>query len=826
MNVLHKISSKLQQWLDGDDPDRWISDGPTANELTKNLNNYSLSSKLPYVSFDQTTNLYHNAGTMGFVLECAPLVGCDLLIQQTLVEIFTNAMPEGAIVQILLYGSPKIGTTLEEYCVARSGSSDLHKITARNLALYLNQGALNVLFPRKRFLIKDFKVYISVIVDNDCLKTATSKLEQTKMYMLSSLNNANISCLEVRPLELIRLVRELTSSSEQSTLPEEVDYDPNQPLAKQMVSPFNHLLVKSTGIQLGQKTIVKVLSAENFPKIATQEQMVNTIGNVFGRSGQISCPFLFACNLYFPDQVKQHTQALVQAFRWERLATSVLGKWVGVAKDAHADWQHAINRVDQHGDKWVKCQFLIALYTDPEHALEEVVKVQNNFNNLGWKKLSLADPLSFPLWLNCLPMNHHPLMMLDAEKFNLTKLMLGSNGASIAPLQGEWKGTPKTPILLFVGRNGQLMPWNPFANERDGGNFNISVTGKPGSGKSFLMQMIEHSVHSLGGQVWAIDEGCSHQKTCELLGGQIIDFKQRDLCFNPFTNIKVLTDSHTQLLVPMITNMALHQRAATELEQSFIEEAVTISWGKYGADNSITRIAEILLANKEQIARDLGQMLFPYTKNGRFGKYVEGRSNIDFTNPYTVLELGELKQHPSLQTVIMLMFINQVTLALNGDRSIPKLLSIDEGWRHLFTPHTAQFLDEASRTVRKHGGAVMTGTQSLKDYYTHPTGVAILNNSDWLLVFNQSGAAEALEQRISMDRHKQQMLESVTTSYGEYSEVFIHGSFGYTVGRFIVDPFTRILYSSKPEEYTAVDQLRKKGYSLIDAVGMVAGVSL
>lgn len=160
MNVLHKISSKLQQWLDGNDPDRWISDGPTANELTKNLNNYSLSSKLPYVSFDQTTNLYHNAGTMGFVLECAPLVGCDLLIQQTLVEIFTNAMPEGAIVQILLYGSPKIGTTLEEYCVARSGSSDLHKITARNLALYLNQGALNVLFPRKRFLIKDFKVYI------------------------------------------------------------------------------------------------------------------------------------------------------------------------------------------------------------------------------------------------------------------------------------------------------------------------------------------------------------------------------------------------------------------------------------------------------------------------------------------------------------------------------------------------------------------------------------------------------------------------------------------------------------------------------------------
>ena len=822
MSVLAKIGGKLQQWLDGEDPDHWISQGPTADELTKNLTAYSLSSQLPYISFDPTTGLYHNITTMGFVLECAPLVGCNLLIQQTLASLFSNSIPEGAIVQILLYGSPKIGTTLEEYCVARAGSSDLHTIISRNLALHLNHGALNVLFPRTPFLIRDFKVYISVIFNNSCQKTAAHVLEQTKIQMVTSLINASISCREILPIELIRLVRELTASDPPNTLPEEIPYDVSQILARQIVPRANHLLVKATGLQLGQNTRIKMLAAEQFPAITTQEQMASTIGDVLSRTGQIACPFLFACNMYVPNQTKQQSQAEVQTFRWGRLANSVLGNWVEIAKHTHQDWQHAKNRVNTQGEKWAKCQFLVALYTN-KNSSDQEFRVQNNFNHLGWK-LRPIGPLSFPAWLNCLPMNHHALMMQDAETFGLTKTILSSNVASIAPLQGEWKGTPK-PILLLVGRNGQLMPWSPFYNDF-GGNFNISITGKPGSGKSFTMQMIEQSVHALGGQVWVIDDGRSHKKTCELLGGQVIDFKQQDLCLNPFTNIKILDDDQMLLLVPLVTNMALQQRAVTDLEQALIEEAIKKTWEQYGNDNSISRIAELLLAHQGSIARDLGQMLFPYTKNGKFGRFVEGKANIDFSNPFTLLELVELKNRPALQPVVMLMFINQITLALNGDRSIPKLLAIDEGWQHLFTPHAAKFLAEAARTLRKYGGALMTGTQSIEDYYSHPTGVAILNNSDWVLILQQPGVVQALEKggRIKMTPQKQQLLESLHTSTGEYSDIYIEGPFGFTVGRFMVDQFTKILYSSKPDEYQAVDRLRQQGHSLIDAVSMVARI--
>ena len=55
------------------------------------------------------------------------------------------------------------------------------------------------------------------------------------------------------------------------------------------------------------------------------------------------------------------------------------------------------------------------------------------------------------------------------------------------PIHGEWSGT-STPGMLFHGRRGQVMNWNPFDN--NSGNFNCAVLGKSGGGKSIFMQDI------------------------------------------------------------------------------------------------------------------------------------------------------------------------------------------------------------------------------------------------------------------------------------------------------------------------------------------------
>jgi conjugal transfer ATP-binding protein TraC len=53
--------------------------------------------------------------------------------------------------------------------------------------------------------------------------------------------------------------------------------------------------------------------------------------------------------------------------------------------------------------------------------------------------------------------------------------------------------------------------------------------------------------------------------------------------------------------------------------------------------------------------------------------------------------------------------------------------------------------------------------------------------------------------------------------------MMIQGDSGeYTVGRLLLDPYSRILYSTQAQEFAAVNDLCQQGISLADAIGIVA----
>jgi conjugal transfer ATP-binding protein TraC len=827
MSLWRRLSSKLQTWLEGDDPFQWESQAPSVSEMAHLLERHSLSSQLPYEAYDREKEIYHNQSTVGFILECSPLVGANLIIQKTLSSLFTTAIPEGGVLQVLLYASPKIAPSLEAFYAARIKAGEVHQSSAKALTDYLKQGAYEPLFSHDQILIRDFKVYLSLTLDNE-LPDAFYQLTEAKTHLMTSLENANIGNRSLPPEHLIQLVRELTTGNV-DPMPEPISYDVQKNLAEQMVSLATHPLLRRNRLQLGEHFDVRVLAAEQFPAVFLQADMQELIGHSIERGGKIGCPFLFAFNFHLPNQSKQQTRAAFKSTRWAKLARGPLRNLVPLAEDVNQDWQ-LVNRRINLGDRFAEVQFLVTLYAAPDNAnrLETVVK--NHFGSLGWK-LRSTGTLTFPAWLSCLPMSGHQALMTDYMKCGLAQTLLSSNGASLAPFQGEWKGNgaPKDhldPVLLLVGRKGQLITWSPFDNQTQGGNFNIAIAGKPGSGKSFVMQMIEQSVHGIGGQVWVIDEGRSHQKTCELLNGQVIDFSEAHISFNPFTPIQVLNDKAMILLKPMLGLMATQKRATTELEDSFLEQAIQATWQEKGQLNTITEIAHWLKSKKESIAKELGQMLFPYTKAGMYGRFVEGKATLNFENQFTLLELSGLKERPDLQPIVMLMFMYQINHYIEqSPRDTPKLLAIDEGWRHLFTQNTAQFLNEVARTVRKHGGSQMIGTQGISDFFSSPTGISIFENSDWTLMMQQKPESiQALKKsnRINMNQHMENLLESLTVVPGKFSEMMIYGPQGYTVARFMVDSFTRILYSSSAKEYEAVKTLRSQGFSLVEAVQKVA----
>jgi len=72
-----------------------------------------------------------------------------------------------------------------------------------------------------------------------------------------------------------------------------------------------------------------------------------------------------------------------------------------------------------------------------------------------------------------------------------------------------------------------------------------------------------------------------------------------------------------------------------------------------------------------------------------------------------------------------------------------------------------------------------------------------------------------------MDAFSERLFKSLRKT-DDYSECIIKGPSGLSVHRIIFDPYSRILYSSKGEEYEAVKKLVTEGLTLRDAIAKVA----
>ena len=156
-----------------------------------------------------------------------------------------------------------------------------------------------------------------------------------------------------------------------------------------------------------------------------------------------------------------------------------------------------------------------------------------------------------------------------------------------------------------------------------------------------------------------------------------------------------------------------------------------------------------------------------------------------------------------------------------GDRKQRKLCIVDEAWRLMGHGEAGGFIEQGYRTARKFGGAFMTITQGIDDYYRSGTSKAALDNADWVFLLRQK--AESLKaaensDRLVLDEGLHQLLASVDTRQGKYSEIAVMGPAGTTVGRLVVDPFAEKLYSTKAEEFAAIEGLRKQGFSVVDAI--------
>ena len=800
------------------------------NEALKGLSQfYNLSAFLPYESYDETTQLFFNQDSLGFVIETLPLVGASEEMQREASGLFQHVLPEESSLQIILWADPHIGEFCDTWQNARLGRNPVIESLAQKRSSFLKQQAF---YSKQRpYNLRTFRCFLSY--------TQASKGKSLNSVILADVNrikNQIQTTLEMlglpvciwKPEHLLQTLNGLFNLDPSRVNLEKVRWNKLQYLKEQITSPATHLMVRSDGLSLSSHQVqVRAYQVRHYPDVWSLHAMGQLIGDEDRDFAQIPCPFLIHYGIHTPKQDKPKTKVLAKSTYVERQAYSPIGKYLPSIQ-READELGFVRTQLGKGERIVQTQMNVILFAH-ENLLPTAEQILFNLYQSKEWRLEPTTFLHLPTFLSCLPMMWGEKGIKSLLRLGRLKTTLSTESANLLPLQGEWQGT-KSPGMILSGRKGQIFTFCPFDN--NAGNYNVSVVGRSGSGKSVFMQELMTSTLGLGGKVFVMDVGRSFEKTCSLLEGQFIEFKPKSplstnaLCLNPFSTISPHDEEAAQdalaMLKSVIMLMAAPTQGVDDVGAALIEQAMRETWKVYGQQCTITHIADWLLGHSHKKAQDLGTMLSPYTQNGVYGRFFNGPATVNLDNPLVVVELEELKERQDLQAVVVqMMIINITNRMFLGDRKTPFHIVFDEAWDMLRSNQSGVFIETLARRLRKYYGSLIVGTQSINDFFVNSAAQAAFDNSDWMCLLSQK--KESIEQlkksgRIALTPLMEAQLNSVKTKHGSYAEIMIYSSNGYAVGRLILDPYSGLLYSTKAEEYAAVQALRAQGLSVSDAI--------
>lgn len=829
-----------------------------------------LSPHFVYESYDSDSKLFYNRGSVGFILQGWPLVGASLQAQGEISEFLKEEenLPQGASFQAIMLGSCYIDEFLNNWAAYRQG--DIFKELADRRIKYLKKRAIDA------GQLKDMILMFALTVPyNRSYGDIRPEMERRRDVLKSTLRAIGLLAKDLNDQELMLYLRLFFGWSDISAHPE---LNPYEALGEQIL-PLDFMMevgeeglyVPAVEIGLNNKTmqsndvtasanrgsVYVTLEAAKRPKSWQLSLMDLFLGNDLRRGEQVRSDFMQSFIVQvLPNQAFEASNTITKRETLLKNLKSGLAKWIPGLTEEYEDIDAAVMAI-QSGERMVVLTQNMILKDRPDKIKERVHEYRTMMRRSGFHFVPcLNDHL--PVLLSCLPMHfieEVPTFFKsqigglgpDLRKLGRGIKTLSSEAKVLLPIVGEWKGDLRSPGLLLIGRRGQIMYWSPFGPiliPREGKtpesneNFNLCIAGVPGSGKSVFMLEFMLSTLGVGGKVFVLDYGKSFKRSCQLLKGSYIEFDLKNpLSLNPFSEVPVNSEDLEARedalsgIAAVLATMAAPMQGTNDLQNAMLQKALRAVWLEKQATAEVTDIANWLLAREEVYAKDLGNMLFPFTREGIYGKFFRGPAQLSLKSKIVVIETDHLRNVPALLTVVvqmMILHINQTMV--KGDRKHPFLIMIDEAWKLLQGKASGAFIEEAGRIARKYKGSITLATQQLTDYFRaeSPAAEKAFENSSWKAILKQNPetlsslrANPKLESFVKED-WQLELMQSVHSNPPNYSEIALFGpDVKGVIGRLMLDPFTLLLTSTNPEDYHALETRMNKGMTVVQAINDV-----
>ena len=785
------------------------------------------STLFPALAYSPDDELFYMQDfSLGFAFQCEPLPGGDSKIQDRVASFLNDTYPEGTMIQFCLFRSPDI--TAQSNHALQLRDKYRHSLLTPAIeerVQFMQRFAREPLLIKSargifdNGLVQDLKLIVAFKLPITSSIPSEEEVEAIKAIKGRAKSSLNMVGLVPRVVDAKRYKRIMGSmcnwGSSASWKTGFDEWEEDRLISDQILDFDSSLEISKNHLQIGDY-YARTLSAKKLPAAFYFGNAVSYIGDLSGRGDSVKENYMVVTTVYYPPAKSTKDGLEFKRKFTINQAQGPMLKFVPVLAEKKESFDVLYNDLG-NGATPLQISFSVVMFAPTLDRLDSASTAIKGF--FSEQRFSLMEDryVHLPMLLNSLPFCCDRNSVKDLFRY---KTMTGNQAGVLVPIFGEWKGTG-THHLSLLSRNGQLMSLSLHDSDT---NKNCVIAAESGSGKSFLANDAIISYMSEGAQVWIIDAGKSYKNLCEVLGGDFLEFSESsDIKLNPFELVQDYRDEE-DTLVSLVTAMASQEGNLDEYQVASLKRVMSELWEEHGNQLSVDLIATKCMDSGDQRVRDIGTQLYPFTGEGAYGTYFND-NNINFKNKLTVLELDELQGRRHLRKVILLQLIYQIQQEVFlGDRNTRKVLLIDEAWDLLKDGEVATFMEQAYRKFRKANASAIICTQSINDLYQNSVGRAIAENSATMLLLGQT--AETVESvkksgYLTMPDPAFDVLRTVNTVAGVYSEIFIKSKKGMGVGRLIVGEFQKLLYSTDPIDVNDINNYRKRGLNATDAIHAV-----
>ena len=404
------------------------------------------------------------------------------------------------------------------------------------------------------------------------------------------------------------------------------------------------------------------------------------------------------------------------------------------------------------------------------------------YEELMWRKQQMTDMLkSMDMYVSDCSFQQEdalrtvmPFLQISPKLEKKSKRNVLTSGAASTYMFTSFEMSDDTGVLLGINRHNNSLCIVDLFDTKKNKNANLNLLGTSGAGKTFTMQLLALRMRMRGIQCYIIApiKGHEFRRACNRIGGQFIKIAPGSPhCINIMENRHTISPEKelideldysemdsllAQKIQQLMIFFSLLIPDMTNEEEQMLDEALIRTYGKFGIthDNDSVYEDRNAVPPKMKTMPILGDLHEELQKNEMtkriaviVSRFVTGsaqsfnqQTNVDLSNKYIVLDLSELKG--KLLPVGMMIALDYVWDKIKSDRTKKKAIMIDEIWQLIGAGSNrmaAEFCLEIFKVIRGFGGAAISATQDLSDFFGLEDGRygrAIINNSKNKIILN------------------------------------------------------------------------------------------